>query len=163
MVWFGGNRPHNARLTCSGIGTLDLPWWPDTISRSGFAAVWEEIPRPGREALVVSSGIGLQTYTISYLARDKDFTKGIADHLDLLRKMAQQTKKPVVLWLAKSQRGEFVITDVSIEEVRHTRDGWVTVADVSFTLKKASTSTVNVGPIKPTRNPKPNQSQSPTR
>lgn len=155
------DRNRNARIACPGVGTLDLPWWPQ-VSRSGFARTWSEIPRPGGYPLMVSDGVGLAQYVVSYLARDRDMTVSITEHLDLLRQISQ-SDKAVTFWLGTSNRGQYHVTEVSIEELFHTPTGWPTAADVSFTLKKASTWTVNVGPIKPSRHLKPNQSQSPTR
>lgn len=147
------DRNRNARLACPDVGTLDLPWWPD-VSRSGYVQRWEEIERPGKDPLLVQAGGNLDTYVLSYVARGANLTTSMATHLGLLNRIAKASK-PVKLWLGATNRGEYHVTEVDIAEIHHTADGSVTVADVSITLKRASSVTVNVGPVKPARHPKP--------
>lgn len=136
-----------ARLVCQGVGTLTLPWWPETISRSGGTRAWTEQTRPGATPLLLSDGINLDEYQISYLARGRDLTTPMAEHLALLDAI-KVSDTPVTLMLGGSNRGLFHLTDVSVVEVLHNADGVPTSCDVSATLRRASDATVNVGPIR---------------
>lgn len=136
----------SAALVCPGVGTLILPWWPDTITRSGGGRTWAETARPGDIPLLLPEGTALEEYQISYLARPRDLRSSVADHVGLLREM-QASTTPVTLMLEQTNRGLFHLTDVSIAEINHTTSGEPAAVDVSATLKQASDATVNVGPV----------------
>lgn len=136
----------SATLVCPGVGTLVLPWWPDTVTRSGNTRNWSETARPGRTPLLLSDGLNLPEYQVSYLVRTRDLSESVADHLALLDAIAT-SEVPVMLVLEGSNRGLFHLTEVSVSEVSHTTTGEPSSADVSATLKAASDASINIGPV----------------
>lgn len=136
----------SAALVCQGVGTLVLPWWPDVITRSGNTRTWTEQTRPGRTPLLLSDGLALPEYQVSYLLRTGDLAESVADHIALLDAIAT-SETPVTLMLEGTNRGLFHVTEVSVAEVTHTTSGEPSSADISATLKAASDATINVGTI----------------
>lgn len=144
----------SASLVCQGVGTLVLPWWPDTVTRSGGIRQWTEQGRPGDYPLLLSEGLSLEEYQISYLARGRDLRESVSAHMELLDRI-KVSEIPVVLMLEGSNRGLFHLTEVSVAESTHNTAGEPTSCDVSATLKRASEATVNVGPIPAKKNTMP--------
>jgi hypothetical protein len=128
------------------IGTVKLPWWPEDIEQGDLARTYSEFARPGRAALLTPEARPLDTYNLSFALLDRDYGGSVAPILESLRRMADATK-PVSLVLAKSARGLFHVTGLSIVERDHTARGNPRWADVSMTLKRASDYTVKVGPV----------------
>lgn len=150
------DRARNARLACPGVGTLDLPWWPDDVMRTGRGLVWSTVDRPGRTPLLLAQGRGLEEYRVGYHAQDQVRGRSAAAHLGLLDRVANAVT-PVNLWLGSTNRGAFQLTDLSVVELEWTATGSPDEADVTFTLRRASTITLRVGPVPPRRNPNPHQ------
>lgn len=144
----------SAALICPGVGTLVLPWWPETITRSGRLRTWSETARPGDLPLLLSDGMALEEYQISYLARSADLDEPVTEHVATLHAIAASLS-PVSLLLEQTNRGLFHLTELSIAEVAHATTGDPTAVDVSATLKQASEATVNVGPVPRKKNKKP--------
>lgn len=141
-------------LVCPGVGTLVLPWWPEQLPRSGGGRTWSEVSRPGRTPLLVSDGLSLVEYQVSYLLREVDSTIPVTEHLAMLDALAA-TDQAMVLMAGDTNRGLFHLSEPSVVEVLHTEAGECTVADVSCTLKQASDAVVNLGPVPTRPNPMP--------
>lgn len=135
-----------AALVHPKVGTVLLPWWPDDIEQGDLARTYSEFSRPGRAALLTPESRPLDTYTLSFSLLDADYGGSVGPVVESLRLMADATK-PVSLVLARSARGLFHITGLSIAERDHTARGNPRWADVSMTLKRASDYTVKVGPV----------------
>lgn len=141
-----------AALVHPAVGTVFLPWWPDDIEQADLARVYSEFARPGRSPLLTPEARPLDTYNLSFTLMG-EVTNGVGTYgqsvgpvVEALRLMADKPK-PVSLVLAKSSRGLFHITGLSIAERDHTARGNPRWADVSMTLKRASDYTVKVGPV----------------
>ena len=148
-----GGRDANERaaaLVHLTTGTVLLPWWPEEIEQGDLALTYFEFERPGLPPLLVPQAKPLDTYNLSFALVNGDYEGNVNATLDALRVMAAGSR-PVSLVLAKSSRGLFHVTALSIIERDHTKAGNPKWADVSMTLKRASDYTVKVGPVKTTK------------
>lgn len=143
---------NHARLVSEdrGIGTFVLPWWPSEVTHSYRNLAWEQTQRPGRQDLLTARGMTLDTYQLSFTLRARDLATHVAADLNTLERMNVSTK-PVVLFLGRSARGWFQVTDLSVVEVDHDTVGRPVIADVSLTLTQESTVRVKVGPVRRSR------------
>lgn len=144
---YGEPGGRSAALVHPNIGTVTLPWWPDDIENTDLARTYAEFSRPGLPPLLTPEARPLDTYNLSFALMPQDYSEGnVVEVVDGLKRMADATK-PVSLVLARSSRGLFHITGLSITERDHTARGNPRWADVSMTLKRASDYTVKVGPV----------------
>ncbi len=123
-----------------------LPWWPEDIEQSDLARTYSEFARPGLAPLLIPEAQSLDSYNVSFGVIEADGKGSVRPLTDALRALAG-SEVPVSLVLAKSSRGLFHITGLTITERSHTKRGNESWADVSMTLKRASDYTVKVGPV----------------
>jgi hypothetical protein len=135
-----------ARLVCPGVGTLELPWWPDEVESSGLAAGYAETARPGRAPLLRRASDPLPATRITFTVSGTGLSQSAVQWTDLVRTLA--AAKPVVqLLLGRSDRGAFRVVDASIVEREWAPNGDPAVADVTLELRSASDAAIPVGPV----------------
>jgi hypothetical protein len=137
------------RLSAPSVGTVVLPWWPDEISSSNLASVYEEQARPGRTPLLLRSGEPLHEVRIGCIVsvtNSEWADENVANVLDGLATLAT-VEAPIALKLA-SRSSQYRISDLGITELDWDETGAPTSAEVSLTLISASDAAVPVGPIK---------------
>lgn len=139
--------PRHAELSCKGVGTLKLPWWPSDIENSGLGPLYTEQNRPGRAPLLLRDSRALPVIRVAFTL-GKAPEDSVESDIALLRKMANGTRVPVTLTLAGVSRKDYRITDLSIAERDWTSTGAVSVADVDMTLTKVSDGAAPIGPVK---------------
>ena len=140
-----------ATLVRPGGGTVVLPWWPDSITHTPGGVTYTEVERPGRSPLQLPQGRALAQMSVDATIVDgAGLGVSVEDHLRELRAI-RASRQPVGLVLGTHDRGWWHMTDLTITEQAHTRDGAVAWAQVQITLRRASPATVNVGPIKTKR------------
>lgn len=136
-----------AKLICPGIGTLTLPWWPEEIENSGWAAGWAETERPGRSPVLTRSSDPLPSLRLPFVLRGTSVTESVQKDLDIVRALA--AAKPVVqLMLGQSSRGQWRIVEAGASETDWAANGEPSVADVILLLRAASDAAIPVGPIR---------------
>lgn len=141
-----------ARLVCAGVGTLVLPWWPDEVDHSGFAAGYAETERPGRSVLLTRSSDPLPSLRIPFTLQSGSRLESMQPWLDAVRILA--AAKPVVqLFLGASDRGVYRVVEAGATEMDWAPNGEPSVVDVVLQLRAASDAAIPVGPIK--KKPKP--------
>jgi hypothetical protein len=138
--------PRHAELSCKGVGTLRLPWWPSDIESSGIAPVYAQQTRPGRSPLLLRESQSLPVQRLAFTLGTSPESSAEAD-VALLRKMAT-AKVPVTLTLGGQSRKDYRITELSIVETDWTSTGAVAVAEVDLTMTKVSDAVAPIGPVK---------------
>lgn len=135
------------RLICPSIGTLVLPWWPEEIENSGWAAGWAETERPGRAPILTRSSDPLPSLRIPFTLRASSPDQSMRTAVDLVRSLA--AAKPVVqLMLGQSDRGQWRIVEAAASETDWAANGEPSVVDVILQLRAASNAADPVGPIR---------------
>lgn len=136
-----------ARLICPSIGTLTLPWWPEEIENTGWAAGWAETERPGRAPLLTRSSDPLPSLRIPFTLRGNTPDTSVQDELDIVRALA--AAKPVVqLMLGQADRGQWRIIEAANTETDWAANGEPSVVDVILQMRAASDASIPVGPIR---------------
>lgn len=138
--------PRRAVLSCKGVGTLTLPWWPSDIESRALSPVYAQQPRPGRVPLLLREARSLPEIRVAFTL-GKQPEDSVDSDLSLLEAMAN-SRVPVTLTLAARDRANYRITDLSVVERDWTSKGSVSVADVDLTLTKVSDATAPIGPVK---------------
>lgn len=144
---YASDITRQVRISAPTIGEVVLPWWPDEVSASNLAGIYDEQARPGRTPLLLRSGDPLPEVRIGCIVSTQSADKrgSVTNVLDGLRRLALASK-PVDLKVA-SRAGEYRITDLGITELEWDVDGQPSSAEVSLTLVSASDAAVPVGPI----------------
>lgn len=144
---YRSNITRQARLFAPTIGTVVLPWWPDEISGSNLAGIYETQERPGRTPLLLRSGDPLPEVRIGCVVSTAAADRGnVQRTLTYLGRMSR-TRATVTLKLA-SRAGRYRVTDLGITELDWDKVGNPSSAEVSMTLISASDAAVPVGPVK---------------
>lgn len=139
-------RDGKVTLYCPGVALVRLPWWPEDVERGNGGRTWEEVPRPGREPLLLSSGRNLDTYSLGFTLRNAD-GRHVADDVAAIEAIAN-SEVPCSLIMGGTLRGTFQVAEPPVfVELEHAAGGRPVVVDVSLTLKRASDATVKVGPV----------------
>jgi hypothetical protein len=135
-----------ARLLSSGMPPLVLPWWPDEIEYSGWAANWAETERPGRAPILSRSSDPLPSVRIAFTLNSGDVLESVGKQLAAIRALA--AAKPVVqLMLGESDRGTWRVAEAGANETDWAPDGQACAVDVVISLRSASDASVAVGPV----------------
>lgn len=144
--------------TEDGSIRIDLKYAPMNVDYSGFGRVWTEIERPGRNPLVVSTG--LRNRTLSF---DVDMvTVGMPSQwtpLETIRKLSETTKRIKISYAGFDTR-LWHLTDYSFtSEQRRASDSAITRATASLSFIAVADAVGQSGPVsggvKPSTSSKP--------
>lgn len=149
----------------NGADTVVLPWWPDTIEWQSLASQWREQNRPGRVPLLLKESSQLPEITIGCILASRSVTfvgdGGTVDStLSTLLKM-ESAKTPTQLMLGSRDTGRWRITELQYTELDHDREGGITKAELTLTLKRAQDVVAAIGPIPPRKKSTPIRSLPP--
>lgn len=138
--------PRRATLSCDGVGTLTLPWWPSDFELSGLAPAYTQQNRPGRAPLLLRETDTLPAIRMTFTLGTSPEVSADAE-ASLLSKMAK-AKQPTTLTLASRGRGKFRITELSMVEADWTSAGATSLYEVDMTLTRISDAALPIGPVK---------------
>lgn len=136
-------------LRCAPLGRdVALPFWPEEMTHTPSGWNVSSLERPRDVSYDRPSTLSTEERSMGFTVRNADYRQSIAPLLaDLALIMSR--KAPVQLILGDRDTGLWRIDPGSqITEVQWADDGTPSVADVSLTLKRASSAVVNVGPVK---------------
>jgi hypothetical protein len=125
---------------------LVLPWIPDEIERAGFARVWEQVPRPGRDPLAYDTGGSLPTHTFTVRLNSPDLDQPVSPLLGELETAAAKGRT-VTATLGPRVLGLVKITGLAVREVDHDAAGNATDAVAEIELTADAQAPKAVGPV----------------
>lgn len=142
-----GRHP-KAKIRTEKGRTFVLPFAPRGTQLGGWNAPVTVTERPGRKALALVDGPGLETMTITFPLANTDHQHPIEDDLRDLRAVATARQRVTLVNLSPRERGPWRITDVSIGgELRQHGSNLLTRATVTLVLTEASDANPKVGPV----------------
>lgn len=126
--------------------SVTLPLLPDDVEFGGLSDAWSDIPRPGRDPLLVRDGAQLKT-----LRFDADLTlpdrASVDDVIQRLRMLAT-AGKPVAVRLGGRDRGQYRITELACPELAWDYLGRPIEARALLELTEASDVAKKKGPAR---------------
>lgn len=146
----GKGNERKMRLYVRGIGTVVLPYYPEDIQFSGLSANYEEQRRPGRQPLLIRTGLSLREMRVGVVVSRQNLEARAEGNVQPILKtlgVMSRSKQPVEVKLA-GRKSRWRMTDLGITELDWSRKGLAILAEVSMTFVELSDATVPVGPIK---------------
>ncbi len=136
-----------ARIVCAGIGTVVLPWWPDSLDYSGLAPRYTDVDRPAAESLIHRSFEPLETLTIVFMVSGSNRNESVEYWSQMVRQLARA--KPLCqLVLGDHDRGRWLVADAGYTESDQTATGEPSVMEVTLQLRQKSQAVITVGPVR---------------
>lgn len=127
---------------------LDLPYAPRGAALGGWANTFETVGRPGRDPLVIRTGGGLPTLSLSVFLGFVDHQQSIEPILAQLRKIAEAGDRVTLVNLSVQERGPWRLESVSPTiELRQHGTNHATRATVELGFVAANNANVKLGPI----------------
>lgn len=128
---------------------LELPYAPRGATLGGWANTYETVNRPGRAPLVIRTGNGLPTLSLSvFLGYASDHQQSIEPLLAQLRKIAEAGDRVTLVNLSVQERGPWRLADVNpVVELRQHGTNHATRATVELSFIAATSANVKLGPV----------------
>lgn len=142
-----GGHP-KMQIVAEGGVTVVVPYAPREGTLDGVAAAYDEVPRGGREPLLLASGGTLRTYTFELIFGYRDPNQSIEDELRAMRDLAESGKRMTVKLDLTTGERQWRMTGFSQQTVgRQFGTNASTRAVCSVTLTEASDPVVGAGPV----------------